>query len=1104
MRRTVKKQDKNVYKTSLIFAFSFMILFPPFINTFAQKVLVHKSFFYDDGDSLKDGDKKKNNIVIWKPDCIHVVSNYYTVDARGKLIIEPGTIVKLAGNFEIDTSGKVTKWSMPLGAELGVYPFYDTLSKEGCMQIDGATITSICDDESGGDTNQDGSATVPLNSGSYYLRFSSSTNNYLKNSKIKYASIVGCFGSMKITNNKFTYLESFGSFSPGLSMDTEPVHLEAVPVITNNLFELYGSSGNISLRGCSAVFEDNIVRYAPGAAQRSIPIIQIGPGTETHYEYDITYNRAGPNEGVTSVQNNDITADIGIEAITYPQQTSYAKIQALRAVPFKAVIRNNKITGTGRGLSYSSCGITAAFSLDIEVLNNSVSGFVYPFRIWVDSMYSKSPEIIINGNTFIPNGNQSATDSISYKYWSNNIFVDARNNYWGDPTGPKDLSSADGLYNPRGKGSVLGNGINYIPFIGGTEANIKDNIFISAETIPFSNVSLVPGLNTDFEIKIDKYNLLSSDKGIIEITIRDAFENIINYPPFSINILGKDTTCVIPAISITIPLQTNIVKIQARLFNTNMDLLAVSNTVVFNVEQPPSKIVIRSIDNLQNGILIPGNTYSPRFDLKYSLTTSAPSQNGSIEFDFKLRNPYKKITLYDYPLISFNATPGENIIVKKDVQLNIPLYDMLENSGAVITLNIYLKDDKGNIAGKLYREFSLTTYLNEVHGIIYGELTYSPTEKYLSSFYCVDEDGYPHFYAELRVNIAAQSAQNWKIITGPTIFTYYNGFTDTLRQEILLAENLSSGSTVKYSSFTINQKVNYSAISKIRQFIYLIEPSKNLVIHFFSREFKVTAPPDYSVKKEINTGASQNSFTPASAAINFTSNQKAISLLVNEYKKPISFSILHPAKNAMQFVSGGNYYWQLIPINKYWTIENNIKDGTYNAALSFTYSSADLPGNSGFLEDSLIIAGLNPYSGEFEVLSTTLDKTKKTITASYNHFFETWIAASKKTIITHSFPEAGKIFPTEYLIKQNYPNPFNPATKIEYSVAGSCHVKIDVYNMLGQKVYELVNQQHEPGNYIINFNASHLATGVYFYSFNTFNSANGTIKYEVKKMVVLR
>jgi uncharacterized repeat protein (TIGR01451 family) len=77
--------------------------------------------------------------------------------------------------------------------------------------------------------------------------------------------------------------------------------------------------------------------------------------------------------------------------------------------------------------------------------------------------------------------------------------------------------------------------------------------------------------------------------------------------------------------------------------------------------------------------------------------------------------------------------------------------------------------------------------------------------------------------------------------------------------------------------------------------------------------------------------------------------------------------------------------------------------------------------------------------------------------------------------------ETGGSRPAEFSLAQNFPNPFNPSTVIEFSVAAKEKVSLKVFDMLGQEVAELVNEELEPGNYHAAFNAVNLSSGVYFY-----------------------
>ncbi len=71
--------------------------------------------------------------------------------------------------------------------------------------------------------------------------------------------------------------------------------------------------------------------------------------------------------------------------------------------------------------------------------------------------------------------------------------------------------------------------------------------------------------------------------------------------------------------------------------------------------------------------------------------------------------------------------------------------------------------------------------------------------------------------------------------------------------------------------------------------------------------------------------------------------------------------------------------------------------------------------------------------------------------------------------------------PREYQLQQNYPNPFNPSTVIEYTVAQTGNVRLEVFNETGEEVRVLVNAVEPSGHYQVTFNASGLPTGAYFY-----------------------
>ena len=104
----------------------------------------------------------------------------------------------------------------------------------------------------------------------------------------------------------------------------------------------------------------------------------------------------------------------------------------------------------------------------------------------------------------------------------------------------------------------------------------------------------------------------------------------------------------------------------------------------------------------------------------------------------------------------------------------------------------------------------------------------------------------------------------------------------------------------------------------------------------------------------------------------------------------------------------------------------------------------------------------------------------------------------------HNFPNSftplnyNEIYPKQFSLSQNYPNPFNPTTIIEYQVSSSKKVSLKVYDILGREVRSLVNEVKAPGNYEVTFDASRLASSVYFYRLTAEEFV------QTKKMILLR
>jgi hypothetical protein len=107
--------------------------------------------------------------------------------------------------------------------------------------------------------------------------------------------------------------------------------------------------------------------------------------------------------------------------------------------------------------------------------------------------------------------------------------------------------------------------------------------------------------------------------------------------------------------------------------------------------------------------------------------------------------------------------------------------------------------------------------------------------------------------------------------------------------------------------------------------------------------------------------------------------------------------------------------------------------------------------------------------------------TKNDATKFTGGFLSGYLFSGEPTSLDNAFNNQ---LPTEYKLYQNYPNPFNPTTKIKFSVPeNQGRVTLKVFDILGNEIAELVNEEKSVGNYEVEFNAAKygISSGIYFY-----------------------
>jgi hypothetical protein len=169
-----------------------------------------------------------------------------------------------------------------------------------------------------------------------------------------------------------------------------------------------------------------------------------------------------------------------------------------------------------------------------------------------------------------------------------------------------------------------------------------------------------------------------------------------------------------------------------------------------------------------------------------------------------------------------------------------------------------------------------------------------------------------------------------------------------------------------------------------------------------------------------------------------------------------------------------------------WGVPDAEKPTDYKAYYFGDYDPNTIPGKD--TEDG---SGIEKYSDLIEDFSYTADIKSKSdgLRIGALHWNdEAFDGDASLTAVKAAYEKAKtgvknyKFTPVEFTLSQNYPNPFNPVTHIPFTLASKTHVKLSVYNQIGQTVATLVDEQRNAGSYKIAWDASSMPTGLYFYT----------------------
>jgi hypothetical protein len=239
---------------------------------------------------------------------------------------------------------------------------------------------------------------------------------------------------------------------------------------------------------------------------------------------------------------------------------------------------------------------------------------------------------------------------------------------------------------------------------------------------------------------------------------------------------------------------------------------------------------------------------------------------------------------------------------------------------------------------------------------------------------------------------------------------------------------------------------------------------------------------DNNTKRDINNSISY--LTTALTYFEADGNHLKSNKGLNFYDKVTS-----AVNNIYSYISNPDF-GSNIDLSLFYLIE-----GSYKLAV-IVRDEAELPGACQVSNCEELLQSANRELGK------AIDENKQDhYVYIFNHLTNSWkfsMNVMGANLRKQSGEEEANLTPTEYGLDQNYPNPFNPATTINYQLPEKNYVSLKVYDILGNLVTSLVEQEMDAGYYTVNWNASQLASGIYIYRI-----ISGTY-VSTKKMILMK
>ena len=213
--------------------------------------------------------------------------------------------------------------------------------------------------------------------------------------------------------------------------------------------------------------------------------------------------------------------------------------------------------------------------------------------------------------------------------------------------------------------------------------------------------------------------------------------------------------------------------------------------------------------------------------------------------------------------------------------------------------------------------------------------------------------------------------------------------------------------------------------------------------------------------------------------------------VINQNDPPEPFNLIYPDTNAVLDTLNPTLYWEE---------SNDIDAGDsiyYEVLIAFDSLFTNILIDSNVADSNYSIDSGFVINSQYYWKVYAIDRDSAVTSCNAPFFFKT------STTATNMTEDRINCFPNEFTLYQNHPNPFNPKTSISYSIPELCHIELIIYNMMGQEISTLVNEQKEAGSYTTIWNGKNylgklMPSGLYFYKIKAGNHI------KTQKMMLLK